>query len=78
MSNDLVYRFPKNEKEEFGFSVREFKDRLYCDIRIYFKGSDGGWHPTRKGVSFSAGFMGEMKKGVSEIAKQLSTQEAGS
>src|SRR3989338_8596948 len=52
MSNDLVYRFPKNEKEEFGFSVREFKDRLYCDIRIYFKGSYGGWHPTRRRLFF--------------------------
>ena len=76
MSNDLVYRFPKNEQEEFGFSVREYKDRLYCDIRIYFKGVDGSWHPTRKGVTFSAGFMGEMKKGVSEIAKLVSTSEA--
>jgi len=77
MSNDLVYRFPKNEREEFGFSVREFKDRLYCDIRLYFKGTDGGWHPTRKGISFSAGFMPDVKKGVSEIAKLVSTQEAG-
>jgi len=78
MTNDLVYRFSRNENEDLGFSVREYKDRLYGDIRVYFKAGDGEWHPTKKGVSFSAGFMGEMEKGVSEIAKLLTAQEAGS
>lgn len=78
MSNDLVYRIPKNEREEIGFSVREYRERLYCDIRLYFKGSDGGWHPTRKGISFSAGFFHEVEKGISELAKLVSAEGARS
>ncbi len=68
MTNDLVYRFPRNENEDLGFSVREYKDRLYGDIRVYFKAGDGEWHPTKKGVTFAIELLPELQKGVSKLS----------
>jgi len=75
MTNELVYRFSRNENEDISFSVREFKERLYCDIRIFFKASDNEWHPTKKGITFRIDLLPEVQKGISKLIAFCSTSE---
>ena len=30
---------------------KEFKDKHYLDIRVFYRGDDGDMHPTKKGIS---------------------------
>ena len=75
MDNEVVFRFPKSEQEETQFSVREFKNQLYFDVRTFFQSEGGEWLPTKKGVTFSTGFYGDFRKGIEELGKHLSVSE---
>ena len=37
-----IYRFQKNPEEEIRFSLREYKERYYLDLRLWFQPSTGG------------------------------------
>lgn len=69
---EFLYSFPKNEKEEIRFSVREFKGQVYFEARLFFKSDKGDWLPTKKGLTLSLGHYSEFRKGVSKIGEQVS------
>lgn len=75
MENEVVFSFPKSEREKVRFSVREYKNQIYFDVRTFFQSEGGEWLPTKKGVTFSAGFYGYFRKGVEELGKRLSVVE---
>ena len=75
MSKEIVFRFPRNENEEVQFSIGEYKDKLYFDIRLFFKGREDEWRPTKKGLTFSTGHFGEFEKGIEALSKTLLTRE---
>jgi hypothetical protein len=56
--------------------VKEYKDRSYLDIRIWFLPSGGNeYHPTKKGLTLSVEYLSELKKGLERVAK-LSQESA--
>lgn len=66
----LVYSFQKNPEEEIRFSLREYKDRRYLDLRLWFQPSNGGdYRPTKKGLTLSVEHLPELKKGLERAAK---------
>ena len=40
-----VYTFQKNAREEVRASLVTFKGNPYVDLRVYYKGDDGNYHP---------------------------------
>ena len=71
-----IYRFQKNPEEEIRFSLREYKERYYLDLRLWFQPSTGGeYHPTKKGLTLSVEYLAELKKGL-ERAEKLSREMA--
>ena len=57
----VLLSLKKNDEEEVRVSSREYKDRKYIDLRIWFKPKDGGkMAPTKKGLTLSEDLFLEM------------------
>ncbi len=69
---EFIFSFPKNDKEEIRFSIREFKGQLYFESRLFFKNDNGDWLPTKKGLTLSIGHFCEFKRGVTKINERVS------
>ena len=66
----VVHYFPKNAEEEVRFSLREYKDRQYLDLRLWFQPARGGeLRPTKKGLTLAVDFLPELKKGLDRAGK---------
>lgn len=68
---DDTYRFFKNETEEVRFSLRPYKDKLFFDIRLFFRTKDGEFVPTRKGITLATNYFGEFGKGMAALARNI-------
>lgn len=60
----LIHSFPKNPLEEIRISLTEFKKKQYLDLRVYYKGDDGEFHPSKKGLTVSLDLMADLEEGV--------------
>ena len=69
---EFIFSFPKKEKEEIRFSVREFQKHMYFEARLFFQNDNGDWLPTKKGLTLSIGHYGEFRKGVNKIGENVS------
>ncbi len=73
----IIHRFPKNESEEVRFSIREYKDRQYLDMRIWFLPKEGSEYcPTKKGMTLSLEHLPEISRAIDKASKCVSV-EAG-
>ena len=70
MLNEVIYSFPKNETEEVRFSLREYKERVYLDLRLWFQTKEGEYLPTKKGLTLSPEFLPELRKGLEKAEKE--------
>jgi len=71
----VVSSFKRNPTEEVRATLKEFRGRRYLDLRIYYQDDQGEWKPTRKGVSLSTDFMGELKEAVTAMETALKEEE---
>ena len=83
MENLLVHSFQKNESEEIRISLREYKNRHYLDLRLFFQPQDQReMVPSKKGITVSIEFLPELKRGLlkfeQEVRQFLSNQEQAS
>lgn len=60
----LIHAFPKNPLEEIRISLTVFKKKQYLDLRIYFKGDDGEYHPSKKGLTLSLDLLSDLEEAV--------------
>ncbi len=67
----IVHSFPKNPLEEVRSSVTYYKGKQYVDIRIYYKGDDGEFHPSKKGVTLSVELFPELEAGMQKLKEAL-------
>lgn len=66
----VIHTFQKNPEEEVRLTLREYKDRHYLDLRLWFQPSDGGdYRPTKKGITLSLDYLPELKKGLERAGK---------
>ena len=72
MENQIIYQFHRNENEQVCFSFREYKDRKYIDLRVFFKPLDAQEiRPTKKGITLALQYLPELKKGIAVCEKKL-------
>ncbi len=67
--NQLIHSFPKNTLEEIRVSVNVFRGRQYIDIRTFYKGDDGEYHPSKKGVTLSPELLPDLEEAVRKLAE---------
>jgi len=67
----IVHAFPKNPLEEVRSSITFFKGKQYVDIRIYYKGDDGEFHPSKKGVTISVDLFPDLETGIQKLKEVL-------
>jgi hypothetical protein len=72
MAEDKVlHSFKKTATEEVRAIVREYRGRLYFDLRVYYVDNDGEWRPTRKGIALSADFLPEIKQCIDKFDVEI-------
>jgi len=72
----VIHSFQKNPEEEVRFSVREYKERQYLDLRLWFLSqNDGEYRPTKKGITLALEHLPELKKGIERAGRAV--QELG-
>jgi hypothetical protein len=72
MAEDKVlHSFKKTATEEVRAIVREYRGRLYFDLRVYYVDNDGEWRPTRKGIALSADFLPEIKQCMEKFEAEI-------
>jgi hypothetical protein len=63
----VVYTFPKNPLEEVRASITVYRGKQYVDLRIFYKGDDGEYHPSKKGLTISLDLFSELDKAVEKL-----------
>jgi len=75
METQLIHSFRKNDREEIRISFREYKERFYIDMRLYFLAEDRGeMCPSKKGLTLGIDFLPEIKLGITkleDVARQV-------
>ena len=69
-AGQLIHAFPKNPLEEIRVSLTVFKKKKYIDLRVYYKGDDGEYHPSKKGITVSLDLFPDLVEAI-EKARQL-------
>ena len=77
MEYQTVHSFKKNESEEIRIAVREYKDKVYLDARIWFKTKDSEeLKPSKKGLMLNAAFVSELRKGFEKAEEVMLAAQA--
>ena len=67
----LVHTFPKNPLEEIRASVTVYKGKQYVDLRVYYKGDDGEYHPSKKGLTVSLDLFPELEEAMRKLREVI-------
>ena len=67
----LVHSFPKNPLEEVRASLTEFKGKQYVDLRIYYRGDDGEYHPSKKGLTIALELFPEIEEAIQKLREAI-------
>jgi len=67
----LVHTFPKNPLEEIHASVTVYKGKQYVDLRVYYKGDDGEYHPSKKGLTISLDLFPELEEAMKKLREAI-------
>jgi len=73
--NETVYSFPKNPLEEVRAGVTVFRGKQYVDLRIYYKGDDGEFHPSKKGLTLSIELFPELEEAVKNCVRSWASKK---
>ncbi len=63
----LIHSFDRNDNESVQLFLKKYNQKYYIDLRIWFKESEGSLKPTRKGITFAAEHLVELKKGIDDL-----------
>jgi hypothetical protein len=69
-TGQLIHSFPKNPLEEIRVSLTVFKKKQYIDLRVYYKGDEGEYHPSKKGITISLDLFPDLVEAI-EKAREL-------
>lgn len=67
----VIHSFPKNPLEEVRASLTVYKGKQYVDLRIYYKGDDGEFHPSKKGLTVSLDLFPELQQAVEKLGEAI-------
>jgi hypothetical protein len=70
-----VCELAKNSREKVVFSLSEFKDKHYLDMRLYLVGENSGPDvPTKKGLTISLDLYPKFKEALALVEAALITR----
>lgn len=65
----IVHTFYKNGNEEIRITLRQYKERKYVDLRLWFQPPKGGeYRPSPKGITLGFEYLPELKRGLDQAA----------
>ncbi len=68
MNGQKVYKIERGENEEIRLTLKEYKNKKYLDIRIFFQPQDEKeMRPTKKGITISIDQIGKVAKGLKHL-----------
>ena len=77
MENRLAYQFQRTETDSVCVSLREFKQRTYIDLRIFYRSNNSSeLLPTKKGITLAIQFIPELKKSLDAVERLVREEEA--
>lgn len=72
MENQILYEFTRNQDETVRLTLREYKERKYIDLRVFYQPEDSNeMRPTKKGITLALELLPEVKKGIAACEKKL-------
>lgn len=72
MNDQVLYQFSRNQDESVFVTLRDYKNKKYVDLRVFFQPKDAeDMKPTKKGLTLGVEHLGELKKGILICEKQL-------
>ena len=75
MENNILYQFPRNRTETVCASLRDYKQRKYIDLRIFYRLENSSeTKPTKKGITLGVEFLPELKKALEVLEKEALSQ----
>ncbi|MGH9339281.1 MAG: transcriptional coactivator p15/PC4 family protein [Acidobacteriota bacterium] len=69
--SEVVTEMEKSYNEKILFSLSEFKEKKYADIRVYYEDDEGEWKPTKKGVTITLDRFAEFKEHLAKLEEFL-------
>ena len=73
MEDQILYKFSRGNDESVLFTLREYKERKYLDLRIFFRPkNEDELRPTKKGITIAVDLFPDLKKGIFACEKKLS------
>ena len=71
MENHILHQFPRNRTEIVCTSLRDYKQRKYIDLRIFYRPENSSEiKPTKKGITLGVEFLPQLKKALETIEKE--------
>ncbi len=71
MNEIIIDEFEKNNREKVMVLIKKFKNNYYLDIRVYFKGNDDEYKPSKKGLMISLELLDDLKDALSKVERAL-------
>ncbi len=72
MENQIVHEIQRNETEVLRVSLRDYKEKTYLDLRVFFQVAQGGeWIPTKKGLTVDVAHLSDLKAGIEKAEAAL-------
>ena len=72
---ETLFERSRNETEKFRLSLKSYEGKPFIDARIYFRGTDGGWWPTKRGVSIRVGELAAVVEALQGALERLARRE---
>lgn len=64
---------PRGDNEELRIELASYEGHSFVQARLHFRGTDGEWHPTRKGVTFKLRELGAIVRTLLDVQRATGT-----
>ena len=71
VSSLYAKEFPQTDTQKIVVDVNSYTNRARLDVRTWFLGDDGLWHPTRKGVQMQLELVERVAQAMVDLAEQF-------
>ena len=67
-----IHIFAKNSDEQIQIALNRYQDRVYVDMRVWYKSRYGrGFRPTKKGVCFPLDRLSDFTEGMNRLLETV-------
>lgn len=70
-TDDKTLSISRNSTEEIRLSIRSYNGHPFIDIRQYFQSDEGGWLPTKRGVTIPPRLWHVFRAALSQLEGEL-------